>query len=329
VIAVLAIIAVFFYWPYARQYESTDDAFIAGDATEIDPKVPGYVVALDVTDNQAVKVGDVLLQIEPADYEAALAQAKAGLEAQRDAVLQAESQVALAEAAERSAEGEVASAQAIATNAAQMLARAQSVNASVPGAESGQELDQASANARSSAAGLASARARAAQAKAETAARQADLATSRANVLQSEAQVRTAELNLGYTTIIAPVPGRVTHRTVQKGDYLQPGQALFALVQPNLWVVANYKETQLTYMKVGQQATIRVDAFPGRELQGHVDSFQHGTGAQFSLLPAENATGNYVKVVQRVPVKIVFDQSPPDDMLLGPGMSVVPWVKVR
>ncbi len=329
VVAALLTLAVILYWLHARQFESTDDAFIAGRITQINPKISGYVTALHVDDNQAVRAGDLLLEIDSADYEAALAQARAGLDAARDKVKDAESQIALAAATERSAAAVVTAAEAAATNAARVLERAQMANAAVEEAVSGQELDQAKANARTTAADLASSRAKAAEAKAQTAAKQAELATARANVREAEAEVRSAELNFGYTKITAPVPGHVTHRTVEKGDYLQPGQALLAIVQPMLWVVGNFKETQLEQMKVGQAATVRIDAFPGRVLSAHVDSFQRGTGAQFSLLPPENATGNYVKVVQRVPVKIVFDGPPPNDIVLGPGMSVVPMVKVR
>jgi membrane fusion protein (multidrug efflux system) len=148
-------------------------------------------------------------------------------------------------------------------------------------------------------------------------------------VRQAGAQVRQAQLNLSYTKLTAPMPGRVTNRKIERGDYLQPGQPLFALVPTNVWVTANFKETQLTDMQAGQPVAITVDAYPLVTFQGHVDSFQRGTGARFSLLPAENATGNYVKVVQRVPVKIVFDEPPGGDYLLGPGMSVVPEVRVR
>jgi membrane fusion protein (multidrug efflux system) len=326
---IAAVVAAILYWQYARHYESTDDAFIAGRATQINPKVSGYVAALYVDDNQSVDAGKVLVQIDPADFEAALAQSRAALEAARNRVKDAESQITLALATERSAVADVASADAAANNAARVLERAEKAIATVPEAVTGQDLDQAKADARTTAANLTSSQAKSAQARAQTAARRADLATAQADVRQAEAQVRTAELNVGYTKIVASVPGRVTHRTVEKGDYLQAGQALLAIVQPTLWVVANFKETQLELMKVGQPVTVRVDAFPGRKLQAHVDSFQRGTGAEFSLLPPENATGNYVKVVQRVPVKIVFDEPPPEDMILGPGMSVVPTVKVR
>ena len=183
--------------------------------------------------------------------------------------------------------------------------------------------------ARSTAAQAAAARARANAAESQAEYARSQQITAEADVKEAQVAVRRAELNLSYTRLVAPITGRVTHRTVELGDYLQPGQALFALVDPNVWVTANFKETQLTHMQAGQQVDVHVDAFPNRALPAHVDSFQHGTGAHFTLLPAENATGNYVKVVQRVPVKIVFDQPPPADMILGPGMSVEPTVTVR
>ena len=157
----------------------------------------------------------------------------------------------------------------------------------------------------------------------------AQLAASQGEVAQNEAAVHQTELNLSYCTLDAPAGGRVTTKNVEPGNYVQPGQALLAIVPHAVWVVANFKETQLTHMQVGQPAEVRVDAFPDRPLRGHVDSFQNGTGARFSLLPAQNATGNYVKVVQRVPVKIVLDE--PAEVLtrLSPGMSVEPSVKVR
>ena len=314
------------YWLHARHYECTDDAFIDGRATQINPKVAGYVVALRVNDNQAVSRGDLLLEIDPRDYDAALAQTWAGLEAARDRVAQAESQItALDEASETAAGADVKAAEAVATNATQLLERLKAAKGGV----AGQELDQARANERSAAAALTSARAKSAEAKARTAADRAALATARAGVGQSDAQVRAAELNLSYTKILAPVAGRVTKRTVETGDYLsaRPGP-----VRPR--PAGPVGDGQLQ----GNPAHAHADRagrhrprgrLPGRDLPAHVDSFQRGSGARFSLLPAENATGNYVKVVQRVPVKLVFDQPLPDDMTLGPGMSVVPRVKVR
>jgi len=153
--------------------------------------------------------------------------------------------------------------------------------------------------------------------------------TSAAGIAQADAEVRQAKLNLSYTKIFAPESGRITRKSVEPGDYVQVGQTLFSIVPDKVWVVANFKETQLRYMRPRQQATIKVDAYPDKVFKGHVDSIQAGSGAAFSLLPPENATGNYVKIVQRVPVKIVFDQPPDPNHPLGPGMSVEPEVKVR
>jgi membrane fusion protein (multidrug efflux system) len=159
--------------------------------------------------------------------------------------------------------------------------------------------------------------------------RHADVASIRAQVEQQSASVQQAELALSYTRIYAPESGYITRKSVEPGDFVQPGQPLLALVSDRLWVVANFKETQLALMRSGQPVTLKLDAFPQLRLRGHVESFQSGTGAAFSLLPAENATGNYVKVVQRVPVKIVLDEAPPAGYRIGPGMSVEPEVKVR
>jgi membrane fusion protein (multidrug efflux system) len=158
---------------------------------------------------------------------------------------------------------------------------------------------------------------------------QSQLKTADATIEQLKAAVAQAELDLSYTVISAPEAGRVTRRTVERGAFVQPGEELFAVVPNRVWVIANYKETELTYMRPGQEVVIEVDTYPGKYLQGKVDSIQSGTGARFSLLPPENATGNYVKVVQRVPVKIVFDGEPWNNELLAPGLSVEAEVKIR
>ena len=159
--------------------------------------------------------------------------------------------------------------------------------------------------------------------------RQSDLHSARAQIEQQRAAVRQAELDLSYTKIIATDSGYITKKSVEPGNFVQTGQPLMALVSDRLWVVANFKETQLEHMRPGQPATVKVDAYPQLALRGHVESVQSGSGARFSLLPPENATGNYVKVVQRVPVKIVLDAPPPTEYRVGPGLSVVPEVKVR
>ena len=158
---------------------------------------------------------------------------------------------------------------------------------------------------------------------------EAEAAQLKADVDTQKAVLKQAELNLAYTKITAPQSGQVTKRNIDKGSYVVPGQSMLAVVPENLWVVANFKETQLTKMKPGQQVTIKLDTFPDHPLKGKVDSFQAGTGSRFSLMPPENATGNYVKVVQRVPVKIVFSEAVDPNLHLGPGMSVVPYVNVQ
>jgi membrane fusion protein (multidrug efflux system) len=160
-------------------------------------------------------------------------------------------------------------------------------------------------------------------------ARRSEVEAYRAQAEQQRAAVEQARLNLSYTNIVAPDSGYITRKTVQPGNFVQAGQVLMALVSDRIWVVANFKETQLTHMRPGQPVELRIDAYPRQKFRGRVDSIQAGSGARFSLLPPENATGNYVKVVQRVPVKIVFVDPPPLDLKIGPGMSVVPKVKVR
>jgi membrane fusion protein (multidrug efflux system) len=163
----------------------------------------------------------------------------------------------------------------------------------------------------------------------QVAASRSQVDAASAEIQQAQAAIQQAELNLSYTKIYAPESGRVTRRMVEEGAYLQVAQSLFAIVPDDLWVTANFKETQLTYMRPGQPAMISVDAYPGKVFNAHVDSIQRGSGAAFSLLPPENATGNYIKVVQRVPVKIVFDEPPDPSYALGPGMSVNPAVRVK
>jgi membrane fusion protein (multidrug efflux system) len=326
-VVLAAVVGGLLYWLHARHFESTDDAFIDGHVVQMTPKVAGYVVQLRVEDNQLVHRGDLVLEIDSRDYRAALDQAKASQAAADAKVRQAEALEALALAGVMSARANVAAAEANATNAAQDLTRIQKLVPS--GAATPEQRDAAVAAAKSSAAALESSKAKLVQAQAEQSVAQTQVVVARAGVQQSAAQIEQAQLNLSYTRLLAPAAGRVTHRTVERGDFLQPGQALFAIVEPTVWVTANYKETQLTDMRPGQPVTVTVDAYPHHTFAAHVDSFQRGTGARFSLLPAENATGNYVKIVQRVPVKIVFDEQPDPAFMLAPGMSVVPKVRVR
>jgi membrane fusion protein (multidrug efflux system) len=185
------------------------------------------------------------------------------------------------------------------------------------------------AQSRTTTANVDVARNQAKAANAQVALSRVNVDAAEAKVKQAEAKLKEAELDLSYTRVTAPVDGRVTHRTVEQGIYLQAGQSVLALVPNDLWVVANFKETQLTLIRRNQEVRIRIDAYPHQQLKGHVDSIQSGTGARFSLLPPENAVGNYVKVVQRIPVKIVFDEPLDPQLDISPGMSVVPKVRVK
>jgi membrane fusion protein (multidrug efflux system) len=323
---VVLIAVIFFYFLFIAPYESTDDAFIDGYVTLISSRVPGQVTRLVITDNQEVKEGDVLVEIDPRDYEASLSLARADLAAAHSQSDQSLAQVKVSEAKVAQAQAAVTAAEAEAQRANDDLKRYESVESR---AVSKSAFDLAQAQSRTATANLEAAASQTKAAEAEVALSAAGVETATATVQQAEARLRQAELNLSYTKIIAPLDARVTARTVQPGNYVQPGQALLALVPPDVWVTANFKETQLTYMRPGQPVELRVDAYPGRKFKGRVDSLQAGTGARFSLLPPENAVGNYVKVVQRVPVKIIFDGPLPEGLDLAPGMSVVPKVKVK
>lgn len=315
-----------YYVEFVAPYESTDDAFIEGDVTPIAPQVAGRVAQLRVQDNQEVKQGDVLLEIDPSDYQAKLDQADANLAAAKSRLDQANSQFAMDQAKVGQEKANVIAAQAEARRADADLKRYQAAGSF---AVSQSRLDLAATEARSSTAQVDVARNKELAAEAQVMLDEANIQTAKAEVRKNEAAVRQAGLDLSYTRVTAPVSGLVTHRTVQAGAYVQPGQALLALVPRNVWVIANFKETQLTHIRPGQPVAVKVDAYPKIEFKGHVDSIQAGAGARFSLLPPENASGNYVKVVQRVPVKIALDDVNDTQHVLGPGMSVEPEVRVN
>lgn len=322
---IVAAVAAYYFFA-VRPYETTDDAFIDGHAIQISPQVSGHVLTVFINDNQLVKKGDPLVQIDPRDYDAALAQAQANLAAARSRLAQAQHQVIVSRAKAEQDRAAVGVAEAEATRAEADLARYQNVESR---AVSREQVDTALAAAHSSAAALEEARKKADASDAQIGQDQAQIPVTDAGVQQAEAALQQAELNRSYADVTAPDDGWVTHRVVEQGQYLQVGQALLAIVPRAVWVTANFKETQLTYMKPGQPVWISIDAYPQRMFRGHVDSIQAGTGAQFSLLPPENAAGNYVKVVQRVPVKIVFDDGEVPPQMLPLGASVVPEVKVR
>jgi membrane fusion protein (multidrug efflux system) len=407
------------YYLYAISHESTDDAFIDGHIIAISPRVSGHVARVYITDNQKVEAGDLLVELDPHDFQARLDAARAsmaadeaalrsrdidvnltsitstaGLDEAKQAVAAAEAMVQNARALAAAAKGQQGEAQAQVTFARAALAQAQAETLAVEAKYqqtaldlkryqelarsntiSRQQLDNAVTAERMAAADLNAARSKVAtqqslvqraeaalkaaeenvrQAQAQVAARQAQLEQtnarltsarsapvqvaqsssraeeSKADVEKARAEVEQAMLNLSYTKIYAPVGGYVTKKNVEPGVFVQMGQSLMAIVLPNIWVTANFKETQLTHMRPGQPATISVDTYPDETFHGRVDSIQRGTGSRFSLLPPENATGNFVKVVQRIPVKIVFDR--PEELakyLLVPGMSAVPEVNVK
>jgi membrane fusion protein (multidrug efflux system) len=241
---------------------------------------------------------------------------------------QAQAQIASAQAAVVQSSAEVESAQVSFDNATADSRRYKEVDER---ARTQQQLDNATTAQKSAAAQLAKAKAGRVSAEANVATARASLKASEGELQTSLAAVHRAEVNLSYCRILAPVNGRVTERTVENGNYVVSGQALFMLVDPNVWVTANFKETQLTHLRQGQPVSIKVDAFPAHKFRGRVDSIQAGSGSRFSVLPAENATGNYVKVVQRIPVKIFFEHNANtnDAPMLSPGLSVTPRVKVR
>jgi len=322
----VAVAPAAYYVEFVAPYESTDDAFIETDVTPIAPQVAGRVARLLVQDNQEVQQGEVLLEIDPRDFQAALDQAKANLAAAKSRLDQANTQLAVDQAKVGQEKANVTAVEAEAKRAEADLKRFQAVGRF---AVSQSQLDLAETQARSSAAQVDVARNKELAAEAQAALDRANIETATAEIQKNGAALRQAELDLSYTRVTAPVSGLVTHRTVQVGAYIQPGQALLALVPRNVWVVANFKETQLTRIRPGQPVAVKVDAYPRIEFKGHVDSIQSGAGARFSLLPPENASGNYVKVVQRVPVKIALDNFADAKYVLGPGMSVEPEIRVN
>jgi len=316
---------LFFWWLHARQYESTDDAFIDTRTVQISAQISAAVVDVPVTDNQLVEAGAELVRLDDRDFIAQVDQAKAQVAQEQAGVANSIAQLAAQEARIDQADKQVAQAQAVLTFAQQQADRYQQL--AKQDSATVEQAQQYASNLRQSQASLAAAQANAAATEKQNPVLQAQRKLSDAQLSQGQAALEQAQTNLSRTVITAPVAGRVTKLTAAKGDYAATGQALMMFVPRDVWVTANFKETQLALMRPGQPVEIEIDSFPNRVFKGHVDSVQAGSGTAFSLLPAENATGNYVKIVQRVPVKIMFDEPP--DVLLGPGMSVVPTVKVR
>lgn len=319
-----------FYAYIHRDEESTDDAAINGTVITVSPKIAGYVKTLNIDDNQQVKAGDVLLEIDPTDYMIRCDRARAALEAAKAAAEGAQNNSETTDISAPSnldaAEAQVAAAQANWDKANSDLNRMQRLSNE---ARSQEQLEQAIAAEKSAKSNLENAEAKLRSAEtAPKAMAQAKAGSDQltAEVKQAEADLAQAENDLANTKIIAPIDGRISKRGVSRGNYVQPGQALASLVGTDLWIVADFKETQLKHMRSGQFVAIKLDAYPDMTFIGKVDSIQSGTGAFFSAFPPENATGNFVKIVQRVPVKITFDKPLDPALAIGPGMSVVPTV---
>lgn len=394
-----------YLWQYSRTHVSTDDAYVAGHIAPVSARVAGTVVEVPVSDNQDVKAGDVLVRLDPRDYEVALAQARAAVEAaqgeldnatvnvpladqttqsllhQAEAALAVAQQgramaahdleerrselrakqaaVAAAEAAVRAAEASLERARLDRDRTAELFKGQLVARQDLDHADSAFKMAQATRDAareklgqargeaqqvaaavQSQSAAVTQAARRVDEARAAVAnarsqrqqvkGRQAQMEAARGRLAQARGNLQQAELNVAYTTIRAPMTGRVTKKTAEVGQVVQPGLPLLSIVDLNdVWVIGNYKETDLTHVRSGQQATVTVDTYPGVVFKARVDSIQAGSGAVFSLLPPENASGNFVKVVQRVPVKLLFAPGENSRHLLVPGMSVVPTIEIR
>ncbi len=314
------------YWLHSRHYETTDDAFIDGYISQIASQVSGRVTRIAFDDNQQVKAGQLLVELDPRDYQVKLDQAAAQRMQAIAQADQARAQLGLQQANLDQAAANVRVTEADLQQAQTDLARYRAID---PKAITKQQLDTSTSTTRSAQARLDANRQAVAGARAQIAAQRAAVAAADSSVKQADVAVANAELQLSYTHVVAPADGQVTKRTVDVGNYVSPGQSLLAVVLNQLWVTANFKETQLALMQPGQYVRVRVDACPDFDINARVDSFQAGSGSVFSALPAENATGNYVKVVQRVPVRINFEPQDLSHCRMAPGMSVSPRVTVR
>ena len=329
----IAIAAGVYYYLSTKDIESTDDAFTDGRSLTISPKIAGYVTELLVDDNQRVVTGQVLARIDGRDYITARDAAAATVEVAEAQKRSAEFSAAIARrnfpARLAQAQGDLEQARAKLFQAQTDYKRQRSVAAA---ATTQANVDQATANLQAAQGQVTSAEAVVQQATPV----QENIGTSVQQVsqlagqlAQGRAQLAQAELNITYATIKAPQDGWITKRNIEVGNYLQPGASIFAIVTPEVWITANFKESQLSRMRVGQHVTISVDAYPNMKLDGHVDSIQLGSGSRFTAFPPENATGNFVKIVQRVPVKIIIDRGMDPAKPLPLGISVVPTVELK
>ncbi|TWI64477.1 membrane fusion protein (multidrug efflux system) [Pseudoduganella lurida] len=330
VIAVAALAAGGRMWYRSAHFVETENAYVTGHVHPVSSRIAGTVTKVLIEDNQYVKAGDVIAELDPFDQRVKVDQMRAQIASAETQVLQAEAQIAQVKAQAAAAAAQVKQSQALQVRANQDADRYSQLYTNQMKAVSKAELDAANAGRASAAADVAARKDSATAANAQIAAAQSarDVLKSQIDVLK--VQLKDAEQQLAYNQVLAPVAGRVGRRTVEVGQRVTAGQQLTALVQDDVWITANFKETQLADMHVGQPVHISVDAIPGHEVTGRVDSFAPASGNQFALLPADNATGNFTKIVQRVPVKITL--KPEDQKALAgrlvPGMSVIAEVAI-
>jgi len=330
VIALAALAAGGRMWYRSAHFVETENAYVAGHVHPVSSRIAGIVTKVLIDDNQMVKEGDVIAELDPFDQRVKVEQIQAQIASAETQVLQADAQVAQVNAQASASLAQVKQAEAMLVRANQDAQRYSQLYTSQMKAVSKAELDAATATRASALADVAARKDSAAAAKAQITAAASARDVLKAQIDVLKVQLKDAEQQLAYNKVLAPVSGRVGKRSVEVGQRVQPGQQLTALVQDNVWVTANFKETQLAKMQIGQPVHISVDALPGRELVGRVDSFSPASGNQFALLPADNATGNFTKIVQRVPVKITLTNEDLKALSgrLVPGMSVIAEVEL-
>jgi len=328
VVLIIAAIWAFHWFTKGRYMEGTNNAYLRADQVLIAPKVAGYVTDVMVSDNQQVEANQPLLRIDLRQYRAATNQALATIEARQADITRAEAEVRQQQATVEQAQAQLVSALANESFARREVARYQPLAAS--GADTGERLSQLRNNLAQAQAQVKADRAALDAAQRQITTQQAQITQARAQLTAAKESAREARIDLDDTVVRSSIAGRVGDKTVRVGQFVQPGTRLMTIVPTSgIYLVANFKETQITQMRIGQPATIHVDAFPDLELHGRVESFAPGTGAQFALLPPENATGNFTKIVQRVPVRISVQADKRAEKLLLPGLSVEVTVDTR
>ena len=318
------------YWR-SQNFVETENAYVAGHVHPVSSRIAGVVTKVLVEDNQIVKEGQVIAELDPADQHVKLEQIQAQIAAAEQQVLQADAQAAQARASASAAQAQVAQAQAQSQRAQQDAERYGQLYNTQMKAVAKSELDAAVAARTSAQADVAARKDAALAAQAQVGAAQSAREVIKAQIKVLQAQAKDAQLQLGYNRIVAPVAGRLGKRSIEVGARVQPGQQLAAIVEDKVWVTANFKETQLAGLKPGQEVDVTIDALPGEHLKARLDSFSPASGNQFALLPADNATGNFTKIVQRVPVKLTFSDADLQRLAgrLAPGMSALAEVDLR